>query len=127
MMELVESGMPGTPSVAPKYISQSHWILLLVRACLLDCFLSHFCYYFRLYIQILAGKSSGASNNGQPSNMVQSHQILCCAYNANGTVFVTGSSDTLSRVCSVSLVYVVYNGHPCCSIFRTYLGALKMS
>lgn len=28
----------------------------------------------------------------------QSHQIFCCAFNANGTVFVTGSSDTLARV-----------------------------
>ncbi|KAL0389713.1 UNVERIFIED_CONTAM: Bromodomain and WD repeat-containing protein 1 [Sesamum calycinum] len=25
------------------------------------------------------------------------HQILCCAFNANGTVFVTGSSDTFAR------------------------------
>ncbi|KNA26026.1 hypothetical protein SOVF_000950 [Spinacia oleracea] len=28
----------------------------------------------------------------------QNHQITCCAYNANGTVFVTGSSDTFARV-----------------------------
>ncbi|XP_011069473.1 uncharacterized protein LOC105155296, partial [Sesamum indicum] len=28
------------------------------------------------------------------------HQILCCAFNANGTVFVTGSSDTFARVWS---------------------------
>ncbi|KAL2934947.1 Bromodomain and WD repeat-containing protein 1 [Bienertia sinuspersici] len=28
----------------------------------------------------------------------QNHQITCCAYNANGTVFVTGSSDTCARV-----------------------------
>ncbi|XP_074316032.1 uncharacterized protein LOC141652459 [Silene latifolia] len=28
----------------------------------------------------------------------QNHQILCCAYNAIGTVFVTGSSDTFARV-----------------------------
>uniref|UniRef100_A0A2N9IP06 Uncharacterized protein n=1 Tax=Fagus sylvatica TaxID=28930 RepID=A0A2N9IP06_FAGSY len=34
------------------------------------------------------------------SNGPQSHQILCCAYNANGTVFVTGSSDTYARVWS---------------------------
>ncbi|KAL2239051.1 UNVERIFIED_CONTAM: Bromodomain and WD repeat-containing protein 1 [Sesamum indicum] len=26
------------------------------------------------------------------------HQILCCAFNANGTVFVTGSSDTFARL-----------------------------
>ncbi|KAF5931439.1 hypothetical protein HYC85_032312 [Camellia sinensis] len=30
--------------------------------------------------------------------VLQGHQILCCAYNANGTVFVTGSSDTFARV-----------------------------
>lgn len=30
----------------------------------------------------------------------QNHQILCCAFNANGTVFVTGSSDTFARVWS---------------------------
>ncbi|KAK7356332.1 hypothetical protein VNO80_15601 [Phaseolus coccineus] len=36
-----------------------------------------------------------SSSNGQ-----QSYQVLCCAYNANGTVFVTGSSDTFARVWS---------------------------
>ncbi|KAK7392242.1 hypothetical protein VNO78_20674 [Psophocarpus tetragonolobus] len=34
------------------------------------------------------------------SNGQQSYQVLCCAYNANGTVFVTGSSDTFARVWS---------------------------
>ncbi|KAK9086311.1 hypothetical protein Syun_028705 [Stephania yunnanensis] len=44
---------------------------------------------------VLVGKSNGPpSSNGPPPT----HQILCCAYNANGTVFVTGSSDTLARV-----------------------------
>ncbi|KAF5455370.1 hypothetical protein F2P56_024959 [Juglans regia] len=48
---------------------------------------------------VLNGKSSGPSSNGpSSSNGLQSHQILCCAYNANGTVFVTGSSDTFARV-----------------------------
>ncbi|KAF3970426.1 hypothetical protein CMV_005884 [Castanea mollissima] len=43
---------------------------------------------------ILNGKSNGlSSNRPSSSNDPQSHQILCCAYNANGTVFVTGSSD----------------------------------
>lgn len=41
-----------------------------------------------------AGKSSGPSTSTGPP----SHQILCCAYNSNGTVFVTGSSDTFARV-----------------------------
>ncbi|CAK7348421.1 unnamed protein product [Dovyalis caffra] len=57
----------------------------------------------RIYVpkpsDALTGKSSGASSNGpSSSNGPQSNQILCCAYNANGTVFVTGSSDTYARV-----------------------------
>lgn len=49
----------------------------------------------------ITGKSNVPSNNGpSSSNGLQSHQILCCAYNANGTVFVTGSSDTFARVWS---------------------------
>ncbi|XP_047254619.1 PH-interacting protein isoform X2 [Capsicum annuum] len=45
-------------------------------------------------------RSSGtvATNIQSSSNTSHSHQILCCAYNANGTVFVTGSSDTIARV-----------------------------
>ncbi|XP_043807288.1 bromodomain and WD repeat-containing protein 3 isoform X3 [Manihot esculenta] len=42
----------------------------------------------------VTGKSSGPSS----SSGLQSHQIFCCAFNANGTVFVTGSSDNLARV-----------------------------
>ncbi|KAJ4968680.1 hypothetical protein NE237_015381 [Protea cynaroides] len=52
----------------------------------------------RVYVprptEVTAGKSNGPSSSTSP----QSHQILCCAFNANGTVFVTGSSDTLARV-----------------------------
>nr|GMD76560.1 PH-interacting protein [Ipomoea batatas] len=33
-----------------------------------------------------------------PSTLVQSHSIFCCAFNASGTFFVTGSSDFLARV-----------------------------
>ncbi|KAK4283700.1 hypothetical protein QN277_000625 [Acacia crassicarpa] len=40
------------------------------------------------------GRSSGPSS----SNLPLSHQIFCCAFNASGTVFVTGSSDNLARV-----------------------------
>lgn len=52
----------------------------------------------RIYLpkppDLVAGKSSAASSiTGE-----QSHQIFCCAFNANGTVFVTGSSDNLARV-----------------------------
>ncbi|KAL1339465.1 hypothetical protein AAHE18_U039100 [Arachis hypogaea] len=47
----------------------------------------------------VTGRSSGApANVPSSSNGQQSHQILCCAFNANGTVFVTGSSDTYARV-----------------------------
>ncbi|KAL3849678.1 hypothetical protein ACJIZ3_011560 [Penstemon smallii] len=46
-----------------------------------------------------AVKSSGLpSSSSSSSTVVQCHQILCCAYNANGTFFVTGSSDTFARV-----------------------------
>ncbi|XP_031260091.1 PH-interacting protein isoform X2 [Pistacia vera] len=49
----------------------------------------------------VAGKINVPSSNGPSSSISpQSHQILCCAYNANGTVFVTGSSDTFARVWS---------------------------
>ncbi|KAG6531361.1 hypothetical protein ZIOFF_005167 [Zingiber officinale] len=45
-------------------------------------------------LDTLAGKVTDPS----PSAGQQTHQILCCAFNANGTVFVTGSSDTYARV-----------------------------
>ncbi|KAL6645709.1 hypothetical protein ACP70R_017317 [Stipagrostis hirtigluma subsp. patula] len=55
----------------------------------------------RIYIpkppDVAPGKSGDASSSAaqvHPTN----HQILCCAFNANGTVFVTGSSDTFARV-----------------------------
>ncbi|XP_020529700.1 bromodomain and WD repeat-containing protein 1 isoform X2 [Amborella trichopoda] len=46
--------------------------------------------------------SANGGKNSEPSQAMsqRSHQILCCAYNANGTVFVTGSSDTYARVWS---------------------------
>ncbi|MED6118897.1 hypothetical protein PIB30_007060, partial [Stylosanthes scabra] len=47
----------------------------------------------------ITGRSNGAPVNVPSlSNGQQSPQILCCAFNANGTVFVTGSSDTYARV-----------------------------
>ncbi|KAK4758713.1 hypothetical protein SAY87_020014 [Trapa incisa] len=47
----------------------------------------------------VAGKTTAISA-GEPSSIMTppGHQILCCSYNANGTVFVTGSSDTYARV-----------------------------
>jgi PH-interacting protein len=53
---------------------------------------------------LIPGKSGDASSSAaqvQPTN----HQILCCAFNANGTVFVTGSSDTFARVCFVIFTF----------------------
>ncbi|KAK8636104.1 hypothetical protein V6N13_004814 [Hibiscus sabdariffa] len=60
----------------------------------------------RIYLpkpsEAATGSSSFTSNNGpSSSNVPQTHQILCCAFNVNGTVFVTGSSDTFARVWSV--------------------------
>lgn len=43
-------------------------------------------------------------NGTSSSNGPQSHQILCCAFNASGTVFVTGSSDTFARVHPKTLI-----------------------
>ncbi|KAG5240283.1 hypothetical protein IMY05_008G0088200 [Salix suchowensis] len=43
---------------------------------------------------MLAGKNSGPSSSSGPLI----HQIFCCAFNAHGNVFVTGSSDHLARV-----------------------------
>ncbi|XP_058083453.1 uncharacterized protein LOC131231314 isoform X2 [Magnolia sinica] len=52
----------------------------------------------RIYIPKPSDDAAGKSNDHPPSTSQQGHQILCCAYNANGTVFVTGSSDTYARV-----------------------------
>ncbi|XP_010544972.1 PREDICTED: PH-interacting protein [Tarenaya hassleriana] len=59
----------------------------------------------RIYIpnrsDAITGKSNSAPTNVASASIAsQSHQILCCAYNANGTVFVTGSSDSNARVWS---------------------------
>ncbi|XP_019197386.1 PREDICTED: PH-interacting protein [Ipomoea nil] len=43
---------------------------------------------------------SRSTNISSSSNSLVLHQILCCAYNASGTVFVTGSSDRHARVWS---------------------------
>lgn len=53
----------------------------------------------RIYIPKPPEPQAGKSNGPSTSSFVpQSHQIFCCAFNASGTVFVTGSSDTLARV-----------------------------
>lgn len=72
------------------------WSDISVSVCYLSMILS---LRDRLNCKLSAGKSN-AFSAGEPSSTMNpvSHQILCCAYNANGTVFVTGSSDTFARV-----------------------------
>ncbi|CAM8993134.1 unnamed protein product [Rhodiola kirilowii] len=52
----------------------------------------------RVYAPRLSDTTVGREN-AQPL-IAPSHQIFCCAFNANGTVFVTGSSDNSARVWS---------------------------
>ncbi|XP_073223301.1 uncharacterized protein [Cicer arietinum] len=59
----------------------------------------------RIYVprpsDAITGKGNAPpANLSSSSNAQRGLQILCCAYNANGTVFVTGSSDTFARVWS---------------------------
>ncbi|KAL2464188.1 WD40/YVTN repeat-like-containing domain [Forsythia ovata] len=52
----------------------------------------------RIYVPRPSDSVAGRNNVPLTSTAQQSHQIFCCAFNASGTVFVTGSSDTLARV-----------------------------
>ncbi|XP_058000900.1 uncharacterized protein LOC110633067 isoform X3 [Hevea brasiliensis] len=52
----------------------------------------------RIYIPRPSDSISGKNGGPSTSSGLQNHQIFCCAFNANGTVFVTGSSDNLARV-----------------------------
>lgn len=54
----------------------------------------------RIYIARPPDPTAGKNNAPSSNISQQSHQIFCCAFNANGTVFVTGSSDNLARVWS---------------------------
>ncbi|CAK8572720.1 unnamed protein product [Lathyrus sativus] len=59
------------------------------------------CIYVPRPSDAIIGKGNTPSANLPSSSNAQPElQILCCAYNANGTVFVTGSSDTFARVWS---------------------------
>ncbi|XP_058770312.1 uncharacterized protein LOC131643955 isoform X2 [Vicia villosa] len=59
------------------------------------------CIYVPRPSDAITGKGNASSANLPSSSNAQPElQILCCAYNANGTVFVTGSSDTFARVWS---------------------------
>ncbi|KAG9139397.1 hypothetical protein Leryth_017313 [Lithospermum erythrorhizon] len=54
----------------------------------------------RVYIPKPTDSTAGRYNGPSSSTTQHNYQIFCCAFNASGTVFVTGSSDTLARVWS---------------------------
>ncbi|XP_038895738.1 bromodomain and WD repeat-containing protein 1 [Benincasa hispida] len=54
----------------------------------------------RIYVPRPLDSVTARSGGSSMSTLPQSHQIFCCAFNACGTIFVTGSSDTLARVWS---------------------------
>lgn len=54
----------------------------------------------RIYVARPRDPAVGKNSALSSSTSQQSHQIFCCSFNANGTVFVTGSSDNLARVWS---------------------------
>ncbi|PON61920.1 Guanine nucleotide-binding protein, beta subunit [Parasponia andersonii] len=56
----------------------------------------------RIYVPRPSDSVAGKNNGPSSSVGAQNHQIFCCTFNANGTVFVTGSSDTLARVWNAS-------------------------
>lgn len=91
-------GMLGTLNPVCKYIVQSLQILQLVSSILLGYFFSLRGFSQCDPILEIHEMMPGKNNDPSPSAVQQNHQILCCAFNANGTVFVTGSSDTYARV-----------------------------
>lgn len=107
MMVAVGYGMQGTPSAGHVFMSLSGLMLLLVSRSnqYFDLvpkqgfffFFKSFDFFFFLGSNNNGGASS-ANGPSSSSSVPQNNQILCCAYNANGTVFVTGSSDTFARV-----------------------------
>lgn len=102
MMERVESGMLDIHSLIPEYMYQNHQILQLVSfsSFMTIKFLNKMDDEIQWEVlSLTVGKNNGPSS----SSVQQSHQIFCCAFNASGTVFVTGSSDTLARVYPVSV------------------------
>ncbi|KAL4025081.1 hypothetical protein IC575_013457 [Cucumis melo] len=54
----------------------------------------------RIYVPKPLDSVTARNGGSSVSTLPQSHQIFCCAFNACGTIFVTGSSDTLARVWS---------------------------
>ena len=41
-----------------------------------------------------------------PSTVPGCNQIFCCAFNADGSIFVTGSSDKIARVIMLTLLVI---------------------
>lgn len=65
--------------------------------------------------------STGKSNDPSPSTGQPSYPISCCAFNANGTVFVSGGSDTYARVhLNVNILNVLL----CEGIYNVWLGRI---
>ncbi|KAH9617969.1 hypothetical protein KSS87_003832 [Heliosperma pusillum] len=52
----------------------------------------------RIYLPRPPDPNAGKSTASSSTTGQQNSQIFCCAFNASGTVFVTGSSDNLARV-----------------------------
>ncbi|KAL9225130.1 hypothetical protein vseg_001088 [Gypsophila vaccaria] len=52
----------------------------------------------RIYVPRPPDPNAGKNTASSSSATQQNSQIFCCAFNASGTVFVTGSSDNLARV-----------------------------
>lgn len=95
MMDLAEFGMPDIPRSLHVYMYQSPpspWLVC--------CQLTVFSLYASFCgLHLLNNLNAVGRNNVSTSSTTQqTHQIFCCAFNASGTVFVTGSSDTFARV-----------------------------
>ncbi|GAB2226451.1 hypothetical protein Drorol1_Dr00022259 [Drosera rotundifolia] len=52
----------------------------------------------RIYVPRPVDPLIGKGSVPAPASTLPNQQIFCCSYNANGTVFVTGSSDSFARV-----------------------------
>ncbi|KAL7144369.1 hypothetical protein ABFS83_07G007100 [Erythranthe nasuta] len=52
----------------------------------------------RIYVPRPPDLTAGRNSVPSSSTAQQTRQIFCCAFNASGTIFVTGSSDTFARV-----------------------------
>lgn len=107
MMEHVEYGMQGIPNFLRGYMSHGLQILLQVISYFVETANSLILFFLlrTFYVpwtHLFTGRSCAPGAGSAPQN----HQIFCCAFNANGTVFVTGSSDTLARVPTTNLTLI---------------------